>query len=631
RGGWSALLACTLCVLGWSKPAHAWLFFEHARLAKSAVQGLDATSAALFQAAWAHAQRVTPRYCSGADVGAYYYVPLGGSEYCVDFSALSAISADHSCTPADTSAALDQDYVLRVLRVAEETEVSIRQASSETAHVDVWHSQNVELQRADPQYLSRAAGNGAHFQLPSTTSENQIADDLIGVQARQQGASSYLHRALADHAPMNALALYVNYHVAALGALSRAAHSCQLDGPRLSCSDLGADAERERDMLFARAISEEAYALHFLEDAFSAGHIVGAQGGLATRMGTHDYYCEHGLAVRTWDGRDTYLAHGDSFMDASEDLPRVRAAVKASLHSFLHVLSGGEDLKALLPFTARGDFNTCWGDSAPSGLASAVDVPWVAEALPLVVRAVMLPPGVHPEANELGVFVMPNAQAALRVGLEDIEGTNRDHFLSVARLPARLRAGMGIGGTAAGVTNAHEDGTGWLEAHIVVDGRPPGSRIGTRMGAGASFHLPYFLLPGDLLPLAPIYFFDPDFVFKAAIKAADGGLLGLQSKAHGPFDWTYQFVLGREASFDLMPSPQVDVNHAVVSFEGKPGYWQLGLPLFSINTLHVSEQRSGLDATIELGYDLTRYVRDESSAERGGGARHGEVYHGLFL
>ena len=44
-------------------------------------------------------------------------------------------------------------------------------------------------------------------------------------------------------------------------------------------------------------LADEAFALHFLEDGFSAGHVAGIWGNAALRKGTHDYYDEHGLEV----------------------------------------------------------------------------------------------------------------------------------------------------------------------------------------------------------------------------------------------------------------------------------------------------------------------------------------------
>ena len=50
---------------------------------------------------------------------------------------------------------------------------------------------------------------------------------------------------------------------------------------------------------------------------------------MATRKGTHDYYNEHGVDTRTWEGRPIVL-YGDARM-RPEDRDRVAPSVRASL------------------------------------------------------------------------------------------------------------------------------------------------------------------------------------------------------------------------------------------------------------------------------------------------------------
>jgi hypothetical protein len=66
-------------------------------------------------------------------------------------------------------------------------------------------------------------------------------------------------------------------------------------------------------VLAAQALATESFALHFIEDAFSAGHVAGSWGGVAERKGTHDYYCEAGLDGSTWAGTLQTLK-GDAHM-----------------------------------------------------------------------------------------------------------------------------------------------------------------------------------------------------------------------------------------------------------------------------------------------------------------------------
>ena len=110
---------------------------------------------------------------------------------------------------------------------------------------------------------------------------------------------------------LNAPGVYVWYHMSALQKASRLAHE-----------HLSAD---ERGALARAALFDEAFALHFLEDMFAAGHVAGSWGDVSQRKGTHDFYNQNGLEVFTWTGRDkTIVLMGDAHM-RPEGLPRFAA------------------------------------------------------------------------------------------------------------------------------------------------------------------------------------------------------------------------------------------------------------------------------------------------------------------
>ncbi len=77
------------------------------------------------------------------------------------------------------------------------------------------------------------------------------------------------------------------------------------------------------------ALADEAFAIHFLEDAFASGHVAGVWGNASLRKGTHDYYDEHGLEVSTWNG-DRLVIKGDAWM-RPEDAERAAQTVMQSL------------------------------------------------------------------------------------------------------------------------------------------------------------------------------------------------------------------------------------------------------------------------------------------------------------
>jgi hypothetical protein len=61
---------------------------------------------------------------------------------------------------------------------------------------------------------------------------------------------------------------------------------------RLANEQLAPDV---REALTRAMLFDEAFALHFLEDAFAAGHVAGAWGDSSQRQGTHDFYNAAGV------------------------------------------------------------------------------------------------------------------------------------------------------------------------------------------------------------------------------------------------------------------------------------------------------------------------------------------------
>jgi len=96
-------------------------------------------------------------------------------------------------------------------------------------------------------------------------------------------------------------------------------------------------AEARADAVRA-ALGDEAFALHFLEDSFAAGHVAGNWGKSATRKGAHDFYNERGLALTTWNG-DRFVAQGDAFMKPA-DADRAANAVRDSLAQLVDSFQG---------------------------------------------------------------------------------------------------------------------------------------------------------------------------------------------------------------------------------------------------------------------------------------------------
>ena len=125
---------------------------------------------------------------------------------------------------------------------------------------------------------------------------------------------------------INAVGVWGRYHLSALQKATR-----------LARENL---APEERSALARAMLADEAFALHFLEDVFAAGHVAGTWGDVSQRKGTHDYYNASGLEVRTWQGgENTIVLMGDAHM-RPEDAERAAEAVRLSLEQLLDTAAG---------------------------------------------------------------------------------------------------------------------------------------------------------------------------------------------------------------------------------------------------------------------------------------------------
>ena len=172
------LLALTL--LGaLSLPAYAWVYPEHRDLNILAVQRLDPERRAVFDRLWSEARAGDEqRLCAaGADT------EQTTTPSCIDWAALSAIAGDHSCSSREMfETARSAPWILQVADVAAQLKLDLaqipltatpeqqeaskdvmagaqRRMASETARAqrdNALRTSNVRLQRADPEYATRA-------------------------------------------------------------------------------------------------------------------------------------------------------------------------------------------------------------------------------------------------------------------------------------------------------------------------------------------------------------------------------------------------------------------------------------------------------------------------------------------
>ncbi len=516
--------------------AHAWMFHEHAAIGRRAVamlQRLQPEDEERLDEAWADAlhddgeagARLCRRFSQGPDA------PLvaGMKGWCSDFPTLVAIAGDFSCSPAELwEVATRAPWLDGIVEAALNVEDAFRHARSVTSRIDVWHTNHVDNFLNDPAYLTRARHNEGHFAL----------------LRRSNRFDDYLADSLREGARPNVAALYAIYHAAAL----RFAAACGSPLP-----------PRARRLLVRRALLSEAYALHFVEDAFAAGHLVGTEGDARTRAGTHDFYCEHGREARTWlPGDESYVAHGDGFLDEGADRDERRHAARAvarSLADLASVLRGGCD-GATRPLCGAAlveddDPSSCAATAVPRGAASASSDHAVREVLAMTVMPALAQDDIPRFATEMGPFF--GGYAGVRFGGASSLAPPTAGVTSTSLWFGTMEIGVEGGVGLRGITSRATDGVFFGQIGFVAESaQRSGIAQGTvsvneRTGFGGRLHMPFVFLPGDLVLFAPFIVSGSGAGRWALVKAAEGGFFGYERLFLTPAG-SFQFMAGREVA-----------------------------------------------------------------------------------
>lgn len=495
---------------------------------------------------------------------------------CIAFADLSALAADHACSVEELKRDVKTyDWTLKVVGRAMQTRRDLARGHGWSGFVQGWRRSDLDLELLDAQYGSRAASNDAHFALPRAS----------------DGLSTYLYEALEiDGPPLNAVGLYAIFHTAALRLATAA-----------GAEPDGGGALRER------AVLTEAFALHFLEDMFSSGHIVGTIGDIATKKGTHDEYSIRGLDVRTWRGA-SYEAHGDAHLTA-DDLAHASAAVTASLAQLAGALRGDEETASRvseMPLARAQEvaaLDVCRATKMPPPAVPRAMWPSLQRVLddsPMPARLTTLLPRTR---AEIGVFF--GAWAGARGTTSTGDGP------TYGDLELSLRSGVNL----QDVVGPMADGQFMLEAGVLVgtellnipDFDPRSVSGATRgiphQGLKLSIRAPFFLLPGDLLAASPfLLLLSPRTLEVMALAAAYGGFIPWQRPIPTPAG-VVQFVLGRKIDAYLFGERTFEVflpgvaSPEVVAFRS----WGLGFPIVEWSPLRRYGARDAFGFKVQIG------------------------------
>jgi hypothetical protein len=491
---------------------------------------------------------------------------------------------------------LESDWILNVADIAAELKINLAAAEKRSKHINAIRDSDIGLQRADPEYATRAGSNNVHFLLARPGVNSTVRE--------------YLTACLTHGTELNALGAYSWFHVS---ALEKAA--------RYVSENLTA---QEKSALMLAALADEAFALHFLEDVFAAGHTAGTWGDASQRKGTHDFYNEKGLEVVTWDGQRMILM-GDAFMRPS-DGEMVAGTIRLSIEQFLNVASGIQKYDTKTDSMGQSNkpdsLNVCENSLMPSrtiddklfeplrDVLTKTPVPGLATGL-----------GEMPRFRaELGPFI--GISAALNGGyINGGFGMDQTQGGIVGGLEANVRFGFGLDG----VINEAGDGLAFLQLgwrqdapssnqFVNTDPGFPSSSITSaipgRSAYSARIRLPFWLIPGDLILAAPLLLFSKETYARMAVTAGNGGLIPWQSGIATSIG-RFQFVLGREVGVSLFGIRGTDDAILIPQAEGKSRLLtyrstKLDFPILEYSPFKTfsQDQSSGLLVQFTTGVDI---------------------------
>jgi hypothetical protein len=614
------IVATSLSVL--ASNANAWLYPEHRDISLLAVQQLDADRQAVFDRLWQDARAGDEqRLCArGADS------EQGLKPSCIDWAALAAIAGDHSCSSAEMLATVrTADWILPVAAIGAQLKAELapipivppeesvsgtdRDAREQRTHYAIARAQrstilrasDVRLQAVDAALATRASTNAAHFPLarPDTT----------------VGPYDYAQLTLRVGSDLSAVGAYFWFHLSALQKAGRLANE-QL-------------SDNERRMLTRAALFDEAFALHFLEDMFAAGHVAGTWGDLSQRKGTHDYYNENGFEVFTWRSRgQSVVLMGDGHM-RPEDAELAAQTVRLSLEQVLDV-AVQRAREYDLPQTptappATDGFDVCHTTVFPPRDASVTYQPGYRPAIEEVLLATPVPGlgagfGAVPRfRSEIGTFF----GFAGSIDTRAIDGgflpTQTEHGV-VGGLDVSFRFGVGL----EGAVGDESDGLVFASIGLRTDSESTNKSASTGLGAldgslsaaipprsavSLRIRMPFYVFPGDLLFASPLYLINRDVYTRMGVTATNGGLIPWQL-GHATRYGRFQFMIGRELGVTFHGRHTVDqiwvptnealgqvLNYESVSYD---------LPIFEYRPYRAfsSDQSSSLMLQLFVGGDF---------------------------
>jgi hypothetical protein len=510
--------------------AYSWVYPEHRKISMYSILQMNGTYRLQLDELWLKARIGNESRFTQSIINQ----SLGLSPQQLDFPSWSGIAGDHSCSPKNLiSIVVNSNWILKVASIASKLENDLSSANTNNKISTAVHNSDMRLQRADQEYSNRASTNNAHF--------------LLSKEKEDLDAAAYFKTCLKEGAPPNAIGLFSYYHSIALEKAFKSSN------PALS--------KEEQTALLLSAFANEAFAEHFLQDAFAAGHIAGIWGSASVRKGTHDYYNEKGLEVANWKG-ERMIVTGDGYLkelDARKFADIIRASLEQMIDASFGKFNSYQKINNTFPNQVDDDLNIC---TATTMNFFEYDMS--------ILNPILLQTPAPGLSSGLGALPRTNAEIGLFIGVSSSlnfhsinGGFGKDQTDNgvVGGLEANFRIGYGLEGVlnqsgdglfflqfgwtqnAASTNRFAEDGGGFANSTI-------GSAIPGRGAYNIRLRMPFYIIPGDLILAAPLLLFAPKTYQKMAVNAGNGGLIPWQS-AIATSVGRFQFMLGREVGLSL--------------------------------------------------------------------------------
>lgn len=159
----NVILVATLLLLMFNVSANAWVYPEHREIALRVIKNLSPAYRTILDKLWLEAREGNEsRLCE------IVIDPLQTiNPNCLDYASRSAISGDHSCSAENMlEVVLQYDWILEVADINAQLKINLALADKREKRINALRDSDLQLQKADPEYATRAGSNNVHFLLP---------------------------------------------------------------------------------------------------------------------------------------------------------------------------------------------------------------------------------------------------------------------------------------------------------------------------------------------------------------------------------------------------------------------------------------------------------------------------------